>query len=406
VLDGGRLPRVMNLKEVLQSFLNHRQEVLVRRSKNRLGDVDHRLEILAGYLIAYLNLDKVIKIIRTEDEPKEKLIKTFKLTDVQADAILNMRLRSLRKLEEMEIRTEHAALEKEKEQLETLLGSERRQWTAIKKQIQALGKQFGKDTPLGKRRTKIGKPSQITVVSAEEFIEKEPVTVVCSTQGWVRAMKGHGIDTLSIKYKDGDEGRFIIPCQTTDKIVIFASNGRSYTLGADKLPSGRGFGEPVRLMFDLPAADDILGMYIYNENDRYLVASSDGRGFVVKAPDCVAQTKNGKIILNTDDGQKTAAIQPVTANHDHVAIIGTNRKLVVFPLAEVPEMTRGKGVAFQKYKGAVLADIITFNMKEGLPFADGRGSQKVANGKLWLAARASQGKLPPEGFRRDNRFKG
>lgn len=405
VLDGGRTPRVMNLKEVLQAFLAHRQEVLQRRARNRLGEVDRRLEILAGYLIAYLNLDKVIKIIRTEDEPKEKLIKAFKLNDVQADAILNMRLRNLRKLEEMEIRTENKQLLEEKAELETLLGSERRQWTAIKKQIQALGKQFGKDTPLGKRRTKIGKPSQITVVSAEEFIEKEPVTVVCSAQGWIRAMKGHGLDTTTFKYKDGDEERFIMQCQTTDKIVVFASNGRSYTLGADKLPSGRGFGEPVRLMIEMPPQDDVLGMYVYNENDRYLMAGADGRGFVVKAPDCIAQTKNGRIILNVDEGGKAAVVQPIGAKHDHVAVMGTNRKLVVFALSEVPEMGRGKGVTLQKYHGGSLADAITFAMAEGMPFSDGRGSKKTANGKLWLAARASQGKLPPEGFRRDNRFK-
>ncbi|MBU6236046.1 MAG: DNA topoisomerase IV subunit A [Alphaproteobacteria bacterium] len=406
VLDGGRTPRVMNLKEVLQAFLNHRQEVLQRRARNRLGEVERRLEILAGYLIAYLNLDKVIKIIRTEDEPKEKLIKAFKLTDNQADAILNMRLRNLRKLEEMEIRTENKELLEEKGDLEQLLGSERRQWTAIKKQIQALGKQFGKDTPLGKRRTKMGKPSQITVVSAEEFIEKEPVTVVCSSQGWIRAMKGHGLDAATFKYKDGDEERFVFPCQTTDKVVIFASNGRSYTLGADKLPSGRGFGEPVRLMIEMPPQDDILGMFVYNENDRYLVAGDDGRGFIVKAVDCIAQTKNGKIILNTDEGGKMAAATPIAANHTHVASIGTNRKLVVFPLVEVPEMARGKGVTLQKYQGAKLSDILTFAMSEGMPYADGRGSKKSADGKLWLASRASQGKLPPEGFRRDNRFKG
>jgi len=405
VLEGGRSPRVMNIKEVLQCFLNHRQEVLQRRSKNRLGIVDHRLEILAGYLIAYLNLDKVIKIIRTEDEPKEKLMKAFKLNDIQADAILNMRLRSLRKLEEMEIRTEHNGLLKEKEGLEALLGSERRQWTVIKKQIQALGKQFGKDTALGKRRTKMGKPSQITVVSAEEFIEKEPVTIVCSAQGWIRAMKGHGLNPDDFKYKDGDESRFVMQCQTTDKLLVFASNGRSYTLGADKLPSGRGFGEPVRLMVDLPAADDVLSMYIYNENDRYLVAGTDGRGFIVKAADCIAQTKNGKIILNVEEGSKANIVLPIAANHTHMATIGSNRKLVVFPLAEVPEMTRGKGVTLQKYKGATLVDAVTFAMAEGLPFIDGRGSKKTANAKLWLGARASQGKLPPEGFRRDNRFK-
>ncbi|MCB1538826.1 MAG: DNA topoisomerase IV subunit A, partial [Alphaproteobacteria bacterium] len=404
VLEGGRSPRVMNLKEALQSFLDHRQEVLVRRSKNRLGIVEHRLEILAGYLIAYLNLDKVIKIIRTEDEPKPVLMKAFKLTEVQADAILNMRLRSLRRLEEMEIKTENKQLLAEKAELEALLGSERRQWTAIKKQIVALGKQFGKDTALGARRTKIGKPSQIQVVSEEDFIEKEPVTLVLSAQGWIRAMKGHGLDPLSFKHKDGDENRFVMPVQTTDKVLVFASNGRSYTLGADKLPSGRGYGEPIRLMIDMQPADDIVALFVYNESDRYLVASSDGRGFVVRAADCLAQTKNGKIVLNLDDGAQAAVIRPVAAGDDHVAVSGTNRKLVVFPLADLPEMTRGKGVTLQKYKGGKLADAITFTIKGGLPFRDGRGSEKSANAKLWLAGRASQGKMPPDGFRRDNRF--
>jgi len=404
VLEHGRAPRVMNIKEVLQNFLNHRQEVLVRRTRNRLGIVDHRLELLAGYLIAYLNLDKVIKIIRTEDEPKPVLIKTFKLTDNQADAILNMRLRSLRKLEEMEIRAEDKALKEEKTELETLLGSEKRQWTAIKKQIAALGKEFGKDTSLGARRTKMGKPSQITVVNEEDFIEKEPVTLALSTQGWIRAMKGHDLNPVDFKHKEGDENRFVIPMQTTDKILMFASNGRSYVLGADKLPSGRGYGEPVRLMIDMPPQDDIIAIFVYNEADKYMIASADGRGFIVKAADCMAQTKNGKIILNVDDGVQATIVRKVEPNHDHVAVIGTNRKLVVFPMSEVPEMARGKGVALQKYKGGKLADAITFNMKEGMPYTEGRNNQKTANGKLWLAARASQGKLPPDGFRRDNKF--
>jgi topoisomerase-4 subunit A len=404
VLENGRSPRVMNIKEVLQSFLNHRQEVLVRRSKNRLGIVEHRLEVLAGYLIAYLNIDKVIKIIRTEDEPKPVLMKTFKLTEVQTDAILNMRLRSLRKLEEFEIRTEDKNLRDEKADLESLIGSERRQWTVIKKQIQGLAKEFGKDTKLGARRTKIGKPSQITVVSEEDFIEKEPITLVCSTQGWIRAMKGHDLNPNDFKHKDGDENRFVIPCQTTDKILIFATNGRSYTLGADKLPSGRGFGEPVRLMIDVPAGDDFIAMFIYNEADRYLIAGSDGRGFIVKAVDCMAQTKNGKVVLNVDEGVAATVVRPVKAGDDHVAVIGTNRKLVVFPLSEVPELAKGKGVALQKYKGGKLADAITFVMKDGMPYIEGRNTLKTANGKLWLAARASQGKLPPDGFRRDNKF--
>jgi topoisomerase-4 subunit A len=331
-------------------------------------------------------------------------MKTFKLSDVQADAILNMRLRSLRKLEEMEIKTENKALLEEKTELEALLGSERRQWTAIKKQIVEIGKTFGKDTALGARRTKMGKPSQIQVVSEEQFIEKEPITLVCSQQGWIRAMKGHDLNPSDFKHKEGDENRFVIPCQTTDKIVVFASNGRSYVLGADKLPSGRGYGEPIRLMIDIPPTDDVVAMFIYNEADRYLIAGSDGRGFIVKAPDTLAQTKNGKVILNTGDGVAATVVRPVAAKDDHVAVIGTNRKLLVFPLSEVPELAKGKGVALQKYKGGKLSDAITFELKAGMPFTEGRNNAKTANGKLWLAARASQGKLPPDGFRRDNKF--
>lgn len=405
VLEDGRIPRVLSLKEALQSFLNHRQVVLVRRSRNRLAAVDHRIEILGGYLIAYLNIDKVIKIIRTEDEPKEKLIKTFKLTDVQAEAILNMRLRSLRKLEEFEIRGEHDALSKEKSELETLLGSEKRQWTAIKKQIVALQKEFSKDTPLGKRRTKLDKAPSLAVVPDSAMIEKEPITFVCSNLGWVRAMKGHGLNVADIKYKEGDEGRFVIACQTTDKILIAASNGRFYTIGADKLPPGRGFGEPLRLMIDLPPADDILDVFIYNPDDRFVMAARDGRGFIVKASDCLAQTRNGKNILTLEEGGAASACLKLQPNHDHLAVIGTNRKLLVFPLADLPEMSRGKGVALQKYKDAQLSDMAGVNLREGLLFNDGRGTLRVANAKLWLSARASQGKLPPEGFRKDNKFK-
>jgi topoisomerase-4 subunit A len=251
----------------------------------------------------------------------------------------------------------------------------------------------------------MGKPSQIQIVSEEQFIEKEPVTLVCSTQGWIRAMKGHDLNPNDFKHKEGDENRFVIPCQTTDKIVIFASNGRSYTLGADKLPSGRGFGEPVRLMIDMPAHDDIISIYIYNEKDRYLIAGDDGRGFVVKAPDTMAQTKNGKIILNVDEGHSAVVTWKIKPTDDHVAVVGSNRKLLVFPLADVPEMGRGKGVALQKYNGGKLSDAITFNMKEGMPFTEGRSTARTHNMKLWSAARASQGKTPPEGFRSDNKFK-
>jgi topoisomerase-4 subunit A len=274
--------------------------VLVRRSNFRLEKVLHRIEVLEGYLIVYLNIDKVIKIIREKDEPKAELMKAFKLTDVQAEAILNMRLRSLRKLEEMEIQGEHDALSKERDELQKLIKSEARQWTAIKKQIAHIQKLFGKDTELGKRRTVIGKAPELSAVEniEEALIEKEPITVICSSKGWIRGMKGHGHNPKEFKYKDGDRGNFVIEAQTTDKILVFGSNGRFYTLAGDKLPPGRGFGEPVRLMVDLPNDADIVDMQIYDGEKRMLVAADDGRGFIVKMEDVLAQTKNGKQILN------------------------------------------------------------------------------------------------------------
>ncbi len=406
VLDGGLTPRVMNLKEVLSAWLAHRQDVLVRRSRHRLDKVLHRIEVLEGYLIVYLNIDKVIKIIREKDDPKAELMKAFKLSDVQAEAILNMRLRSLRKLEEIEIKTEHSALSKERDHLQTLIKSEARQWKEIRRQIGELKKMFGPDTTLGERRTKIDKaPSPVDVEElAEALMEKEPVTVICSDKGWIRAMKGHGISPKDLKYKDGDSGRFVIEAQTNDKLVLFATNGRFYTIGCDKLPPGRGFGEPVRLMVDLPNDADIAWLAVYNAERRLLVVSDDGRGFIVAEKDVLAQTRAGRQVLNLDEKSEARLCVIIPPDADHVAMIGTNRKMLVFPLSEIPEMGKGKGVILQRYKEGSAADAKAFKLSAGLTYTSRGTDHKVDNVKLWLGQRAQAGRLPPNGFPKGNKF--
>ncbi len=406
VLDGGLVPKVMPLRDVLQSWLNHQQEVLVRRSQYRLDKVIHRLEVLAGYLIVYLNIDEVIKIIRNSDEPKPALMKKFGLTEIQAEAVLNIRLRSLAKLEEIEIRKEHDKLTEEKDQLEKLIKSEARQWTAIKKQVGNLQTMFGKNTPLGKRRTLVGKAAIAPVIEnlEEMMTEKEPITVICSAKGWIRAMKGHGVDRKELKYKDGDREGFVFEAMTNDKIVLFGSNGVFYTIGGDKLPPGRGFGEPVRLMVDLPNDSDIVEMAIYNAEAKLIVASDAGKGFVVKMADVLAQTKKGKQVLNVDGKDEARLFRFVNEGDDHVAVMGKNRKMLVFKLDQLPEMARGKGVALQKYKDGGLSDVKTFNLKSGLSFKYGTGETTVGNIKEWIGNRADAGKLPPNGFPKSNKF--
>jgi len=403
VLDGGRIPKVMNLKEVLRAFLDHRQDVLVRRSRHRLGKVLHRIEVLGGYLIAYLNLDEVIRIIREKDEPKQELMKAFSLTDVQAEAILNMRLRSLRKLEEFEIRKEHDDLVKERDGLEALIASEVKQWLVIRKQVQEIRKKFGKDTVLGARRTEIGSVPTLTIVPEEIMIEKEPITVIFSEMGWIRSMKGHHINENDLKYKDGDRGKFVFPTYTTDKILVFATNGRIYTISGDKLPAGRGFGEPIRLMIDLPNESNVVNMVVYDEVTQLIVAADSGHGFLVPAKDVLAQTRNGKQVLNINEKSKGVVCKKIGISDDHVAVMGTNRKFLVFPLAELPEMGRGKGVILQKYKDGKLSDLKTFNRAEGLTFPYGSG-ERTEDVSPWLAGRATQGKLPPNGFPKNNKF--
>ncbi|MCB1592342.1 MAG: DNA topoisomerase IV subunit A [Alphaproteobacteria bacterium] len=405
VLEGGRIPKVMSLKEALQNWLDHQQDVLVRRSQFQLEKLLKDIERLQGFMLIYLNVDKVIKIIRFDDHPKEKLIKTFKLSEYQAEEILNMRLRRLNKLQEIEIRKELEDKEKERDRLDKLIKSEARQWTHIKKQIGELKKTFGADTKLGKRRTKIGKPpAPITVDLNEAMIEKEPVTVICSDKGWIRGMKGHGHNPKDFKYKDGDRGRFTLEAQTTDKIVIFSTNGRFYTLGCDKLPSARGFGEPVRLMVDIPNDADITNIMVFRPGTKILVAATDGRGFIVPADDVLAQTKNGKQILNVSGKVEAAVCRYVEEGDDHIAVIGRNRKMLVFEMTELPVMSRGKGVRLQKFKDGGLSDAKTFNWAKGLSFKYGAGETLVGDLNPWVGQRSTAGRMPPNGFPKTNKF--
>jgi topoisomerase-4 subunit A len=401
VLDASNTPRVMSLAEALQAFLDHRQDVLERRSKYRLGKIEERLELLAGYLIAYLNLDEVIRIIRTEDEPKPVLMKTFNLTDNQAEAILNMRLRALRKLEEMEIRREDKTLKDERKELKALLVDPALRWAKIDGELKDLKEKFGAKTKLGKRRTQFADAPEVADVAPEAFIEREPITVLLSDKLFIRAAKGH-VEVGDLKYKEGDREGFVVQCETTDKLLAFGTNGRFYTLAADKLPSARGFGDPLRLSIELPEEADIIWLAKYEAEAEFIVASSDGRGFRVKAADVLAQTKNGKQVLNVEDGAEAAVCHPIAG--DTVAVLGENRKLLCFPLDALPQMTRGRGITLQKYKDGSLADVTTFTLKQGLSVTTGRGVQTFTDIKEWLGERAQAGRLPPAGFPRSNRF--
>jgi len=403
VLSKGQVPNVLGLKGVLNEWLAHRKEVLVRRSEFRKEKIEHRLEILDGYLIAYLNLDEVIRIVREEDDPKAVLIKTFTLTDVQAEAILNMRLRALRKLEEMEIRTEHKSLSAELKDLKALLKSDDLQWKKIAGEIRDTREKFGKKTDIGKRRSVLSQAVEIDVDLDEVMIEKEPVTIVLSQKGWVRALKGHQDDLSKVGYKAGDKLKFAIKAMTTDKLVLFTTNGKFFTLGVDKLPGGRGHGEPVRIMIDLEPTSDVITGFIYKEGRKRLVASHDGNGFIVSEDDVIATTRKGKQVLNVKEPDE-AVVCPIIEG-DMVAVIGENRKLLVFPLADVNEMTRGKGVRLQKYKDGGLSDVKTFKKKEGLTWIDSAGRNCGVEKLIdWKGARASAGRLPPKGFPKSNKF--
>ncbi len=402
-LDKNGLPKVMNLKEVLSAFIEHNKEVITRRTKFRLGKIENRLEILGGLLVVYLNLDKIIKIIREEDEPAEVMMKKFSLTKNQAEAILNTRLRSLRKLEEMEIRRENQALLAEKKELEELLSDEKVLKKEVANGIKLVQTTFGKKTPLGKRKTSIvNKELKTAVISLDAFIEKEPVTIVMSEQGWIRAFKGHNLDVDSVKYKDGDKEKFILKALTTDKILFFSTSGKVYTLNADKIAGGKGFGDPIRLSLELKEDEDVLGLDIYDEAAKYLVASSKGRGFVVNASDILAQTKSGRQVLNIHVGE--TALKYVKVTGSHVATIGDNRLMLVFAVAEVPNLKRGQGVTLQKFKDGNLTDIKVFNLSEGLAIKNGSKESNISDLKSWVAKRAAKGRAAPTGISRNNKF--
>jgi topoisomerase-4 subunit A len=406
VLVKGRVPQVLGLAEALREWLDHRRDVLIRRSRHRLGQIEHRLEVLGGYLVAYLNLDKVIRIIRTEDEPKPVLMKSFKLTDVQADAILNMRLRNLRKLEEMQIREEDKSLRAEKKELDSLLKSEPAQWKRIASDIKEVRNAFGPKTELGKRRTAFAEaPEHDVSVIEEALVEREPVTVVVSDKGWIRALKGHVSDLANVSFKTDDKLKFAFPTETTAKLLVFATNGRFYTLDAGKLPGGRGHGEPIRLFLDIEQEADVVSVFPFQGGRKFLVASTAGRGFVVPEGECLANTRKGKQVLNVAPPDEAAAVAAVDG--DQVATIGENRKLVIFPLEQVPEMTRGRGVRLQRYKDGNLSDVKTFRAADGLTWTDSAErtfSMTLKELADWRGNRADAGRLAPKGFPKINKF--
>jgi topoisomerase-4 subunit A len=407
VLSAGQVPNVLSLKDVLQQWLEHRVEVLVRRSKHRLAKIEHRLEVLDGYLIAYLNIDEVIRIIRFEDEPKAKLISTFKLSDVQAEAILNLRLRAISKLEEVEIRAEHDKLSKERRDILDMLASDAKQWETITEEIRATRERYSKKTALGARRTRFEDAPSIDVDLSEALVEKEPITVILSDKGWLRAIKGHQEDVSKVEFKQGDGLKRALHASTTDKLILFATNGRFYTLDASQLPGGRGHGEPVRLMVDLEAAHDIVEAFVHVPGRKLLVASNAGYGFVVPEDEVVASTRKGKQVLNVGDDEAAKVVVPAAG--DMVATIGENRKLLVFPLAEVNEMTRGKGVILQRFTEGALSDVRVFDAASGLTWLDSAGRTfTLSGGELaeWTGARAQAGKVAPKGFPRNNSFGG
>ena len=425
VLIDGRQPKVCSLKEVLRAFLDHRRNVLIRRSQHRMEKIDHRLEVLEGFIIAFLNLDRVIDIIRYDTDPKRALMaedwgkphpramseKDYispafgegELTDIQAEAILNMRLRSLRKLEEMELIRERDALMLERAGLEDLLASDALQWRQIGAELTEIQKTFGRDSKNGARRTTFADATDAEEVPFEAMIEREPITVICSKMGWIRSMKGHVALDGEVKFKDGDEGRFLFHAETTDKIILIGSNGRFYTLIGANLPGGRGMGEPVRLMVDLPNDAEIVDLMIWRPGEKLLIASTAGDGFIVPSEEVVAQTRAGKHVLTVRDGVKTALCRPTKG--DHIAVVGENRKLLVFPLVQLPEMAKGKGVRLQRYKDGGLVDATTFMLADGLSWKDPAGRTRTETDLTgWIGVRASAGHMAPRGFPRDNRF--
>jgi len=406
VLVRGRIPRVVGLAEALSEWLTHRREVLLRRSRYRLAQIEHRLEVLGGYLVAYLNIDKVIKIIRNEDEPKPVLMKTFRLSDLQADSILNMRLRNLRRLEEIEIRDEDKRLRAEKKSIEDLLRSEKEQWKTIAGEIRKLRDTFGPKTPLGKRRTGFAQaPAHDEAAIEEALVEREPITVVVSEKGWIRALRGQVADLSSLAFKTDDALDHAFFAETTSKILVFATNGRFYTIDAAKLPGGRGHGEPIRLFIELEQQSEIVDVFRYQGGRKLLVASKQGRGFIVAEDECLANTRKGKQVLNVKPPDAACALTPVEG--ELIAAIGENRKMVVFPIEQVPEMARGRGVRLQRHKDGGLSDIKTFEVEKGLTWTDSAGRVFTLSLKEladWRGNRADAGRLAPKGFPKNNKF--
>lgn len=407
VLDATRTPMVMGLRELLTHWVTSQIDILQRRATHRLEKIALRLELLEGYIIAFLNLDRVIEIIRTEDEPKAVMMAEFGLTDRQAEAILNMRLRSLRKLEEMQLRKEHDELLAERDELEKLLASPARQRSRLTRDLRNLRKDYAEDTVLGRRRTTIAEAKPVVEFSMDAMIEKEPVTVILSARGWIRAARGHVPLDQDWKFKEGDGPAYAVHAQTTDKLLLAADNGRFYTLGADKLPGARGFGEPVRTMLDIDAEAAIMAMLVNKPGGKILVASTIGKGFAAPMAELLAETRKGRQVVNVKPGVKLAVARAIEAGHDHVAVVGDNRKLVIFALEEVPEMARGQGVTLQRYRDGGMADATTFNLEEGLSWAMGGESGRTRTEKeshMWKVARGAAGRLPPQGFPRDNKF--
>ncbi|MEW7007619.1 DNA topoisomerase IV subunit A [Lentilitoribacter sp. EG35] len=408
VLSQGKVPKVMSLREVLVEWLDHRRDVLQRRSRHRLAAIIRRLEILGGLMVAYLNIDEVIKIIREEDHPKAVMMERFSITDLQAESILNMRLRSLRKLEEFEIRKEIEGLEAEKSEIEALLASEEQQWQTVAWEIKKVRKDYGKDTELGARRTLFEKAVEVDDSAIyEAMIEKEPITVVLSQKGWIRALKGHMSDYKSLSFKDGDELKVAFSAHTTDKILVFTTGGKAYTLGADKLPGGRGHGEPLRIMVDMDNDQDVLTAFVHKPDRKLMLASTVGNGFIAKEADLIANTRKGKQVMNVKMPDEAHIC--VEVRGDYVAVVGKNRKMLVFPLVQLPEMARGKGVRLQRYKDGGISDLRCFSMEEGLSWEDSAGRSYTRSKEElteWLGDRAQAGRMVPKGFPRTGKFSG
>ena len=402
VLDGGRVPKVMNLREMLRAFLDHRHDILLRRTRHRLEKIAGRLEVLAGYLIAFANLDEIIRLIREADDPKAAMMARWEMSEVQAEAILNMRLRALRRLEEVEIGKEHKTLKSEQRELRKLLKTESLRWQRIAEEIRDVRDRFGAEGEGGARRTEIGDVPVDPDISLDPAIEREPITVICSEKGWIRAIRGHQEDLAALKFKDGDRGRFVLRAHTTDRLLAFGTNGRFYTIPCDRLPNGRGHGEPVRLMIDLGNDQDIVQLFVHESGRRLVVAAGDGRGFAVPEDSVVAQTRAGKQVLNLSPGVEAQACAP--AEGDSIAVVGGNRKMLVFPFSELPEMTRGRGVILQRYAEGGLSDVAVFDRGEGLTWRSGQRTRREPTLDRWIGKRGQAGRVVPKGFPRSNRF--